>query len=198
RYAAGGEAQGAAILRDLAASPATARHVSTKLARHFAGDTPPPALVARLESTWLRTRGDLSALYRVLVESPEVWNADAAKFKAPWDWLLSSLRALGRRDTRGMQPAQLMNQLGQPVWRPGSPAGWDDLAASWAGPDALVRRVEFAQRLAGSAGAVDARALAPQVLPGALSAATAQAIARSESPASGLALLLVSPEFLRR
>jgi uncharacterized protein (DUF1800 family) len=98
-----------------------------------------------------------------------------------------------------MQAANVMNQLGQPVWRPGSPAGYDDVAASWAAPDALVRRVEVAQRIAAQAGdAIDARALAPRVLPGALSEATATAIARAESPASGLALLLVSPEFLRR
>jgi uncharacterized protein (DUF1800 family) len=95
--------------------------------------------------------------------------------------------------------ANAMNQLGQPVWRPGSPAGWDDIAASWAAPDALVRRVEVAQRVAAQAGdQVDARALAPRLLPGALSPATASAIARAESPATGLALLLVSPEFLRR
>jgi uncharacterized protein (DUF1800 family) len=98
-----------------------------------------------------------------------------------------------------MQLANLMSQLGQPVWRPGSPAGWDDIGPSWAAPDALVRRVEMAQRLAGQAGdAVDARALAPRVLPGSLTEATASAIARSESPAGALALLLVSPEFLRR
>ena len=36
------------------------------------------------------------------------------------------------------------------------------------------------------------------MLPGALSDATAQAIARAESPGQGLALLLVAPEFLRR
>jgi hypothetical protein len=36
------------------------------------------------------------------------------------------------------------------------------------------------------------------VLPAALSSATAQEIAHAESPASALALLLVSPDFLRR
>ncbi|WP_461248962.1 DUF1800 family protein, partial [Treponema sp. R6D11] len=81
-----------------------------------------------------------------------------------------------------------------------SPAGYDDIAASWAAPDALVRRVELAQRLAAQAGnSVDARALAPRLLPGdALGAGTAEAIARSESGSGALALLLVSPDFLRR
>jgi uncharacterized protein (DUF1800 family) len=91
-----------------------------------------------------------------------------------------------------------MTQLGQPVWRPGSPAGYADTAATWAAPDALMRRVEVAQRLAQAGGAVDARSLAPRVLPGVLGDATAAAIARAASGDTALALLLVSPEFLRR
>jgi uncharacterized protein (DUF1800 family) len=138
-------------------------------------------------------------VYRELVVAPQAWQSTSAKFKTPWDWAVSGLRALGRREVAPMQLSNLMNQLGQPVWRPGSPAGYDDIAASWAAPDALVRRVEMAQRMAAQAGdVVDARALAPRVLPGSLGEATATAIARSESPAGALALLLVSPEFLRR
>jgi len=56
-----------------------------------------------------------------------------------------------------------------------------------------------AQRIAAQAGAaVDARALAPRVLAGALSDETTAAIARADNGAVALALLLVSPEFLRR
>jgi uncharacterized protein (DUF1800 family) len=138
-------------------------------------------------------------VYRVLVDAPEAWQPQPVKFKSPWEWSVSSLRAVGRREVPAMQIANLMNQLGQPVWRPGSPAGYDDIAATWAAPDALVRRVEVAQRIAAQAGdSVDARALAPRILPGSLTQATATAVARSESPAGALALLLVSPEFLRR
>lgn len=199
-YAAGGQEQALAILRDLAASPATALHVATKLARHFVADDPPPALVQRLAAAYQRSGGDLPAVYRALIDSPEPWAAPATKFKTPWEWAVSSMRALGRRELKGAQAAGLLNQLGQPVWRPGSPAGYDDIAASWAAPDALVRRVELAQRLAAQAGnSVDARALAPRLLPGdALAAGTAEAIARSESGSGALALLLVSPDFLRR
>ena len=207
-YAEGGEAQALAVLRDIAVAPATARHVATKLARHFVADEPPPALVERLASSFQRSGGDLPAVYRTLVESPEAWRAGSGKFKTPWDWTLSSLRALrapeaalgNAREPKGQRLAQLLDQLGQPVWRPGSPAGFDDIAGSWAAPDALVRRVELAQRLAAQAGnAIDPRAVAPAVLPGAaLGDATRTAIARAESASTGLALLLVSPDFLRR
>ncbi|HEY0114936.1 MAG TPA: DUF1800 domain-containing protein, partial [Allosphingosinicella sp.] len=198
-YAQEGQGQARAILSDLAAHPATARHLATKLARHFAGDTPPPALVQRLEQTYLESGGDLPSLYRVLIAAPETWVEQPVKFKSPWEWSVSALRALGTRELEGQAVAGLMNQLGQPVWRPGSPAGWDDIASAWAGPDALLRRVEAAERMASrTGGLVDARRLAPQILPGALSAGTRQAIERAESPGQGLALLLVAPEFLRR
>jgi uncharacterized protein (DUF1800 family) len=60
-------------------------------------------------------------------------------------------------------------------------------------------RVEAAQRIAERAGSsVDARALAEKLFPGSLSEATRTAVARAESPSEGLALLLVSPEFVRR
>ena len=198
-YAQQGEAQARAVLLDLAANPATARHVSTKLARHFAGDDPPKAMVDRLASAYLKSGGDLRTLYRALIDSPEAWSAGPLKFKTPWDWSVSALRAVGRTNVDPVAAAAMLKQLGQPTWQPGSPAGWDDIAASWAAPEALMRRVEIAQRLASQAGsAVDARALADKVLPGSLSAATRTAIARAESPQEGLALLLVSPEFVRR
>ena len=198
-YAEPGEAQARAVLQDLAMHPATARHIATKLARHFVADDPPPALVARLSKAFLDSRGDLPTVYAALVDAPESWAADAVKFKTPWEWGVSALRAMGTRTIRDQSAAALMNQLGQPVWRPGSPAGWDDNAASWMGPDALLRRVEVAERLVQRTGELlDPRALAPRVLPDTLSPATAQAIARADSLAQGLALLLVTPEFLRR
>ena len=199
RYPAGGVEQATAVLADLAVAPATARHVATKLARHFAGDTPPPAMVARLEAAFLRSGGDLPTLYRALVDSPEAWIEGAPKFRTPWEWTIGAYRALGTKDVQPGAIVGLLNQLGQPTWKPGQPAGYDDIAGSWAGPDAVVRRVEAAERFAGRVpGGIDARALAIKLFPAAVSPVTAQALARAESPAQALALLLVSPEMMRR
>jgi len=199
QYDQPGEQQALAILHDLAASPATAHHIADKLARHFVADTPPPALVDRLARTFTETNGDLPSVYRVLIDSPESWSPVDAKFKTPWDWTVSSMRGLGRNDLGNVQVAPLLTQLGQPVWRPGSPAGYDDIAASWAAPDALVRRVELAQRFASRVGdTIDARTLGPQLLGGSLSESTATELSRAESAPTALALLLVSPDFQRR
>ena len=187
------------FLPDQFSNPATARHLATKLTRHFAGDDPPPAMVDRLASAYLKSGGDLPAVYRAIVQSPEAWSPQPVKFKSPWEWSVSALRAVGQEQIQPQMAAGLLNQLGQPTWRPGSPAGFDDIAASWAAPEALMLRVEAAQRIAERAGSsVDARALAEKLFPGSLSDTTRTAVARAESPSEGLALLLVSPEFVRR
>jgi uncharacterized protein (DUF1800 family) len=204
-YAQGGSAQGMAILSDLAMHPATAKHIATKLAQHFVSDVPPPALVARLEQGFMKTGGDLPSLYRILIEAPESWAPTQAKFKTPWEWVVSSLRALNLRELPGNNSqgnprvAALFTQMGQQVWKPGSPAGFADTQENWAGGAGLIRRVELASRFAqGRANQIDARILGPKILPGLFSEHTAQWIARAESPAQGLSLLLVAPEFLRR
>jgi uncharacterized protein (DUF1800 family) len=198
-YLQPGADQARAVLIDFARAPATATHIAAKVARHFAGDTPPSALVDRLAGSFAKSRGDLPTLYRTLIDSPEPWAPAPLKFKTPWEWTVSALRGLGRQQIGQLQMAGVQSQLGQPVWKPGSPAGWDDNAASWAAPDALLRRVEFAQRLVAPAGdTLDARALGPKLIPASLSTATAEQVGRAESPGSALALLLVSPDFLRR
>jgi uncharacterized protein (DUF1800 family) len=152
-----------------------------------------------MTAAYLSSHGHLPAVYRVLIDAPEAWAAGQAKFKTPWDWTVSALRGLGRTDLGKMDAAGMLNQLGQPIWKPGSPAGFDDLSASWAAPDALMRRVELAQRFAAAAGGqIDARELAPRLLAGQVTPATTTALAQAESGATALALLLVSPEFQRR
>jgi len=101
-YRQQGEAQARAVLDDLAADPRTARHLATKLARHFAGDDPPAAMVERLTSAWLGSGGDLPTVYRAILDSPEAWAPAPAKFRSPWEWSLAALRGLGARDRKSV------------------------------------------------------------------------------------------------
>lgn len=203
RYDQSGEEQALAVLHDFAAAPATAQHIAGKLARHFVSDNPPPAVVDRLANAFERSGGDLPVVYRALIDSQEAWSPVPVKFKTPWEWTVSSMRGLGWQDLGNLQSAPLLTQLGQPVWRPGSPAGYDDIAASWAAPDALVRRVEVAQRFAARVGdrggeRLDPRSLGQTLLAGSISEPTATAVSRAESVSTAIALLLVSPDFQRR
>lgn len=194
-----GRGQGEAMLRDLALRPQTARHVCTKLARHFIADDPPQAAVERLTRAWLDSRGHLPAVYAALIESPEAWQAPLAKFKTPADYLHSAHRGLAIpvRDPRRVVHG--FDLLGQRSLSPGSPAGWPDTSADWDGPSALLKRIAWADLVAQRLGDErNARELAPRLLGGSLSDDTARAIARAESGTQALTLLLASPEFMRR
>jgi uncharacterized protein (DUF1800 family) len=199
-YAEEGVAQGEAVLRDLAAHPATVRHIATKLARHFIADDPPPAAIERIARAWRDSGGHLPAVHAALVDCPEAWQAPLAKLKSPSEYVASCLRALPV--ARHAPPQALffaLNQMGQRPFSAPSPQGWPDTAAAWAGADALWKRIEFAGILASRAGSgIDPLALAQASYGEALSAATRTAIARAESREQGLALWLASPEFQRR
>src|SRR3546814_8379012 len=103
-----GPKQAEAVLRDLAVHPATARHVATKLARHFSGDEPLATPVDRLAKDFERTGRDLSSLYRTLVASPKPWAATPAMFKSPWHWTVSML---DRKSTRPNSSHQCPTRL---------------------------------------------------------------------------------------
>ena len=198
-YPQSGKMQAEAVLNDLASAQSTAIHIATKLARHFVSDTPPQSLVDKLAQEFVTKDGDLVSVYRALITSPEAWQPFPKKFKTPWEWFISANRGLGRQNLEGVIVVKLLNQLGQPVWRPTSPAGFDDNAEAWMSPNALLRRVELAQRMVATNGnKIDGHVLADKLLFGAISQSTQEAIFHSESAATGLALLLISPEFLRR
>jgi uncharacterized protein (DUF1800 family) len=198
-YSPGGKEQTAAILTDLAAKPQTARFVCSKIARHFVADDPPPALIARLEAAWTASHGDLAKVAEALVDAPEAWAPAEQKFKQPYEFIVSSFRAAGASTMGFQQMAPMLTSLGQKPFSAPSPKGWPEDAQSWAAPDAIVKRMQFAQNFAAQAVRDrDPKALAAEALGERLSPETAKAIARAESRPEGFALLLMSPEFQRR
>jgi uncharacterized protein (DUF1800 family) len=148
-YPDNGVGQGRAVLADLARHPATARHLATKLVRHFVADEPPPMLVDRLARRFLDTDGDLKELARALIAAPEAWAPEQAKIKRPAEWIVAVLRATGLSGDIGRIVGGL-NLLGEPLWRPPAPKGFPDDNAVWL--HGLAQRLDiantFAQRVA--------------------------------------------------
>lgn len=199
-YPAGGVEQGEAVLHDLARHPSTANFIATKLARHFISDDPPAAAVARLAKVFRDTDGDLGAVTRALVDSPEVWAEPRAKLKQPEEYLISAVRTMGGPPLQGRQLITSLKEMGQRPYMSPGPDGWSDQQDYWLSPDGVWKRIEWAQlagrALAGSITRPDA--YADDVFGATLSANTRTAIGRAESPAQGLTLLLTSPELMRR
>jgi uncharacterized protein (DUF1800 family) len=191
-----GPEQARAVLADLARHPATANHVSTKLARHFVADDPPPVLVERLTRRFLDTDGDLKEVTRVLVASPEAWQPQQEKIKRPGEWIVAALRATAisgdiQRIVGGMA------LLGEPLWRPPAPKGFSDENAAWL--DGLAQRLDIANTFAQRVGdRLDAEVVADTALGPLASAETRRAIASAESKPQALTFLLMASEFQRR
>jgi uncharacterized protein (DUF1800 family) len=196
-YADSGLDQGKAVLADLARSPATAKHIALKLARHFVADNPPSALVERLAQRFRDTDGNLKEVAKALVTAPESWSAPRAKLKRPGEWLVASLRAGGvePEDVRPMVQAQ--NLLGEPLWRPPAPNGFSDDSATWM--DGLAQRLDIANRFGQRVPSqLEADAMVETALGPLASEETRDAVKRAESRSQALALLLMAPEFQRR
>jgi uncharacterized protein (DUF1800 family) len=199
RYADEGEGQARQVLHDLAADPRTARRISRKLAVHFVSETPPDALVERLSRAWTGSGGRLDVVAKALVEAPEAWAPAADKFKTPYEFVVSSYRAVGAQPDDISKIAPILTGLGQKPFSPPSPKGWPEEAAEWAAPDAVIKRLEYAKAFGAKAGPlVDPPAVAKDALGGRLGERSRLAIARAESRPESLALLLMCPEFQRR
>ena len=194
-----GEKQALAILSHLARQPSVGKRIALKLARHFVADDPPPALVARLEASFSQSGGDLSALAKTLIESPEAWEREARKFKTPNDFLISTMRASGANAASSQALRATFEQLGQTPWRAPSPKGWPDVASEWAAPDAILKRVDWANLAADVIGETfQPIAFAETALGPALTDKTKTAISRAQTARQGIVLALMSPEFQRR
>lgn len=199
RYAEGGQSQAVAMIRDLAAHPATAKFVATKLARHFIADEPPAPAVAVLEKAFLDSEGDLPVVYRALVALPDAWVTTARKFKSPWEFAVSAMRLLDIAKFDPNRAFGMLRAMGQPPMAPPSPAGWPDSASRWISSDSIGKRLSFAAALSARVPAsFDARAMADRLFGTGLTQTTQTELARAESGVQALTLLLTSPEFMRR
>jgi uncharacterized protein (DUF1800 family) len=189
--------QGRAVLRDLAAHPATATHLAGKLARYFIADTPPPALVERMAKVFVDTSGDLKEVARTMVSSDESWTQPPTKLKRPSEWVVGMVRAAGITQTDPARFTGGQALLGEPLWRPSSPKGYPDDEASWI--DGMGRRLDVANNVAERvSGKVDPQDVIEHVLGPSVSPEVRQAVGRAESRQQALTLLFMSAELQRR
>ena len=197
-YAEGGVEQGRDALRALARHPATARHIAMKLVRHFVSDQPQPALVQKLAAAYTKTQGDLSAVYKALVDAEEAWNPTLSKMRTPQEYVAAMLRTTGIKP-KPEQILSVLNALGQPFWNPAGPNGFSDVTDAWASSEALATRIDAANMFAHQVpGQIDPRAFAGDRFGPLLTADTLQAISRAETRPQGISLAFLSPEFQRR
>lgn len=202
---ANGQREGEAALDQLASHPSTAQHISYQLAQYFVADEPPKALVDRMAKCFLQTDGDLKAVTSLLLKSDEFWAAvqQAGRFKTPYRYVLSAIRASQQTITNGKPTLNTLREMGMPLYGNITPDGYKVVASSWLNPDALQKRIDFANAMANGRLPNRGEAAQPlhiepllQLYQPVLSSHTRQIIAAAPEGQQA-ALLLASPEFLR-
>jgi uncharacterized protein (DUF1800 family) len=196
--AGGGMEEGERMIRFLARQPATAHHIALQLCQRLVSDDPPPALVDRVAKRFLATNGDLRETVRAVVTSREFWSPAAyqTKFKSPFEYAISAVRAMGATVENPLPIARELQKIGEPLYLAQPPTGYSDRSDAWTNSGALMARLNFAV------------ALASNKLPGVrvenvpeldldLSPATRKAIA-DKDPITTAGLILGSPEFQRQ
>jgi uncharacterized protein (DUF1800 family) len=183
-----GQREGEMALDVLAMHPATARHVSYQLAQYFVSDAPPSALVDRMARTWAETHGDIRSVLKTLFTSEEFLSPAAvgAKFKTPYQFVVSAVRA---SDTPVANIAPLVGtlaQLGMPLYGCQTPNGYKDTQEAWLNPDALTRRITFATALGAGRLAISTPPAPQQMADTASAAMPARAVAGSMAAPGGM------------
>ena len=144
-----GMREGLEALNLLAHKPQTAHFIAWKLAQRFLADDPPPALVDRMAATFLSSGGDIKAILRTLIQSPE-FNSRRyfrTKVKTPMEFLASAYRATATDPTNPGALVNTMRSMGMELYRALPPTGYYITADHWMNSTALVDRLNFADQL---------------------------------------------------
>lgn len=137
------------VLDILAAHPATARHVSTRLATYFMADRPAPRVVEAMTAEFLRSGGSIPAVLTVLFRAPEFDQALGSRPKDSVRFVMSGLRlAYEEKPILSAQPALgWLNRLGEGLFNRQTPDGYPLTSDAWTGPGQMTARFEIARAI---------------------------------------------------
>ncbi|WP_029004357.1 DUF1800 domain-containing protein [Azorhizobium doebereinerae] len=199
----------------LSHAPATARHVSRRIATYFVADDPPEALVARMAATFQASDGDIAAVLDTMIRAPEFEGALGTRFKDPVRYVYSAVRlAYDDKVITNTLPVQnWLNRLGEGLYGHQTPDGYPLASAAWTASGQMTTRFEIARQIGGNSAGLfkpadgeGAERPAFPLLQNSLyfsslrlrlSAPTRLALEEATSPQDWNTLFLSSPEFMR-
>lgn len=149
--AGGGQRDGERVLDLLAHHPSTATFISLKMARRFVSDRPSNTVVKLGADAFAKSRGDIKATLGALLHSDEFKTSLGQKFKRPFEFVASALRATDAETDAGRLISQALLMMGQPLFLWAAPNGYPDVRGAWLGADSMLARWNFALALGGNA-----------------------------------------------
>jgi uncharacterized protein (DUF1800 family) len=193
------------VLAIVSLHPSTARYLATKLCRRFVSDEPPERVIQATADAFLESGGDIRATLRALFATEEFQSSRGTKFKRPFEFIVSALRATHAKTDAGKNLIDYLVRMGHAPFAYPTPDGYPQEPSPWMGT--LLWRWNFAvalseNRIEGTK--VDNPLLLERL--GGDEALVAHLLRRSPAPIeidcyhsseAGLALMLASPEFQR-
>jgi uncharacterized protein (DUF1800 family) len=141
--------EGEAVLKRLVQHENTAGFIAMKLVRWLVNDNPPEDVVNAAKDTFRRTKGDLRAVVKTILAHPTFFAREhyMAKFKTPFEFVVSALRATGATITNYDAVVDSIGQLGLRIYGMEDPTGWAETAEAWRDPGVMALRWRFALTL---------------------------------------------------
>ncbi len=136
-------ADGRKVLDLLAAHPATANHICTKLCRRLVADNPSPELVNQAVATWTAARDkpdQIAQTVHTILLSKEFADSSGKKIKRPFELVVSFLRATEADVRVGDGLFKIAEQMGQRLFAWPTPGGHPDDAGHWLGAGTMLGR----------------------------------------------------------
>jgi len=151
RTAADGMQDGIDFINGLAAHPNTARYLAEKLYRFFVNEfgAVNVTFVNRVASVYLQNGGDMRAVMREVLLSPELWDGGAyfARYSWPVEYVVRALKDIGWTGYSVGDALTPLSNMGQILFEPPDVSGWD-LGQRWFSTSAMLSRMNFASSLA--------------------------------------------------
>lgn len=139
--AGGGESDLQRVIDIVCRHPSTALFISKKLAHKFVND-PSDAFIRKIADIFVSTDGDIKSMLRFVLKSDEFKNDRGTKFKRPFNFVASSLRAIGADTHAHEDLIEYLQRMGQSPFQYPTPDGYPDKPEFWMGT--LLWRWKFA------------------------------------------------------
>lgn len=199
----------------IAASPATARHVSTQIAIYFMGENPADAVIQEMTNEFQRSEGSIGAVLRTMMVHPEYTASIGKSFKNPVQYTISAIRiTYGDRIILNVQPVvNWIRNMGASLYARQTPDGYGINSSAWSGPGQMAARFDVAREIGSGGGLLfgsPARAATDEQIPDIrrnvyesnyrylISEHTRSVLAKADGKKEWNILFLSSPEFMHR
>jgi uncharacterized protein (DUF1800 family) len=133
------------VLQIVARHQSTAQHIATKFCRHFIDDEPPATAVSAVATAFSGSSGDIRTTLRALFATEEFRQTRGNKFKRPFSFVVSALRATGAETDAGPALLDYLLRMGHAPFNYPTPDGYPEPAPPWMGT--LLWRWNFAAAL---------------------------------------------------